>query len=447
LTFDAAKRSLSRSSMQKRRCISPCPTARIVGLRFWIMLFLSEGSSSFSPCSAWPSLTSSLPIGLPTATSPAPARSAATDGARGWRGLAVDQYRQVLRVELAERDGIAGLRWGFGSARADGGGCRTTRPLSPDEDLQRRRRHEMAAKKPGRVAERRLEGEEPAYVLRERLGLARQARNACNRVNADPERSQTADRCAPLLVARPGGRPRNPDRRGPGGDGGPAYESRRRSPMAGRGAVRLLHDGCIVRTASRLREVPRVRRGDPRGTGREPVPCTGTKKSARGPHGRRRQPARDTGYSGGAQISKRGPTTSRSPTRRNPPGGARAGAVDTGRRRSRSLEPRPRRRDQDERRFALSSTCGGGMLWGGHAAPPAPYDRIRSIGHRAAMAKQGGSGAEPQRSAGAKTVRGWSTQTSRCWPRTSSLPGGAGFAAVAADHRKSPAGRGAISVT
>src|SRR5262249_50286396 len=94
------KRSFSRS-IATRRCISPCPHKTMSWVR-GLCTMVSEGSSSLRRISAWPSLTSSL-------------RSVAAidiDSTAGVGSTLISACGAVLppRTELAERDGIAGLR-------------------------------------------------------------------------------------------------------------------------------------------------------------------------------------------------------------------------------------------------------------------------------------------------------------------------------------------------
>src|SRR6202051_2255781 len=133
------KRSLSRSSAT-RRCISPCPHSTMSWVRgFWIIV--SDGSSSFSRCSAWPSLTSSL-------RSFAESEIASTGGvgssltSAGGAVLALDSV-------LAERPRRAGL-----GRRAFGIVCAVDRedaghpPGLARRGLQRRAVIEMAGEQP-----------------------------------------------------------------------------------------------------------------------------------------------------------------------------------------------------------------------------------------------------------------------------------------------------------
>ena len=144
---DAEAVACSRSSAT-RRCISPCPHSTmswVCGL--WIIV--SDGSSSFSRSSAWPSLTSSL-------RSVAASDIASTGGVgstlhqRRRRGLAARQRVAGLdRVELAERDRVAGFgRGALGIVRAADRENAGHPPGFAGGGLQRRAVVEMAGEQP-----------------------------------------------------------------------------------------------------------------------------------------------------------------------------------------------------------------------------------------------------------------------------------------------------------
>ena len=215
---------------------------------------------------------------------------------------------------------------------------------------QRRRAHE---------ADDVWEGESLLYVLRERLGLPG-SKNACEQGECGsctvlPRRRRW---CAPASCSPPAGRgPRGRHRRGarrPASELAPGAAGVRRRR---RRAVRLLHPGPgRRRPRPAARDPAPDRRRDPRGARRQPVPLHRLRED----HRRRPAGRRPDGRRHERRRTARRPATSRTDRRRAAAASATASA----------------RRDGVPKvtgEFAYSSDlCAEGMLWGAHAALPAP---------------------------------------------------------------------------